>query len=746
MIKPDKNGCRGVIMSFKQNYLTDLLDDVAIGILILDQNSDIVMCNDFLLRLFNVKFCNYEGMKFGNVFKCINVLENGELCGTTNKCNICSLRNGVLFVLENNMKVADINVDHNFYDGSRYITKKFKISSRPIIHDGGNYVLVTFSDITDEIKYNLLFDNMTQGFALHEIILNESGEPVNYRFLDLNDGFEKMTGLNKLDILNKTVLDILPDTEQYWIAAYGKVAMTGESCKFENYSKVLNKYFDVWVYSPKHGQFVTIVDDITDRKSLEKELIEKELKLRSYFEKAPESVFVVDGRGKFLNVNLAMEVMTGYSKEELLCMDLMDIIPLDNLNMMGVKFKELRKKKKVDIQLPYMTNRNKLRFLNINAVQTDKNEYLCLAKDMTEKYEYELKIKHEYYHDNMTGLYNRQYVYDNLKEIENIANLPISYILADINGLRSINESFGYLVGDEIIKIISKTITKNCGKGTAARWSGDDFLIILPKSDEVEAQKFVQDFKKVLYDRLPVELKDVSICTGSFTKHTDYISFDEALIQADKYLLKNKATNSRSIQNSPINMILQTLHLKNEREERHSQRVSNICEKIGEAMNFSMEEVNKLKIIGLIHDIGKIGIDEKILNKEGKLTALEMVSIKQHPEIGFRILSANKNTTELAFYVLSHHEHLDGSGYPNGIKGKDIPFYSRILSIADAFDAMTRPRTYCDVKTKGEAIEELVRCSGTQFDGEIVEIFINKVLAINDFSVIEPTLLNEIGL
>ncbi len=151
-------------------------------------------------------------------------------------------------------------------------------------------------------------------------------------------------------------------------------------------------------------------------------------------------------------------------------------------------------------------------------------------------------------------------------------------------------------------------------------------------------------------------------------------------------------------------------------------------------MKFEKQEVNQMRIAGLVHDIGKIGMDEKILNKPGRLDNNEMKEIKRHPESGWRILSSSTEFANIAKLVLQHHERWDGNGYPNKLIGEKIQIEARIIAVADAYDAMTSERSYRAAMNQEEAIKELTRCSGTQFDPKIVEIFVNEVLtADNDF-------------
>ena len=139
--------------------------------------------------------------------------------------------------------------------------------------------------------------------------------------------------------------------------------------------------------------------------------------------------------------------------------------------------------------------------------------------------------------------------------------------------------------------------------------------------------------------------------------------------------------------------------------------------------------------MGLLHDIGKIAIDDHILNKPDRLDEEEYTEIKKHPEIGYRILSSVNELSEMAEYVLCHHEAYDGKGYPRGLKGEEIPYLSRIIAVTDAYDAMTRDRSYRKAMTQKEAGEELNRCAGTQFDPHIVEVFLKNMETLDDITI-----------
>jgi len=193
-------------------------------------------------------------------------------------------------------------------------------------------------------------------------------------------------------------------------------------------------------------------------------------------------------------------------------------------------------------------------------------------------------------------------------------------------------------------------------------------------------------------------------------------------------MYKNKVIENETIRGNTINTIINTLHEKNPREEQHSQRVSEICQKIGRALGFSEIKVSKLKVVGLLHDIGKIAIEEGILNKPGKLIEQERDEIRRHPDIGYRILGTSYEMLELADCILAHHERWDGTGYPKGLKGEAIPKVARIIALADSYDAMTSERTYRNALSEDEVLAEIRNNAGTQFDPEITRIFVEKVL------------------
>lgn len=221
---------------------------------------------------------------------------------------------------------------------------------------------------------------------------------------------------------------------------------------------------------------------------------------------------------------------------------------------------------------------------------------------------------------------------------------------------------------------------------------------------------------------------ELSISFGYATKTDIDQDIKEILKESENSMYSHKLFESSSMRSRTIDLISKTLFEKSAREQVHSERVSILSVKLAELLGISKDEMNSIELIGLMHDIGKIGIDDNILNKPSQLSSEEYFQMKKHPEIGARILSSVLEFSEISTSVLQHHENWDGSGYPQGLKGEEIGIEARIIAIADAYDAMTSHRTYSKQKTKEEALKEIERCSGTQFDPILTKIFIEMIL------------------
>lgn len=349
---------------------------------------------------------------------------------------------------------------------------------------------------------------------------------------------------------------------------------------------------------------------------------------------------------------------------------------------------------------------------------------MSIATDVTLRNKRIEEITYLSYHDTLTGLHNRRYYEDNLVDYDKPENYPLTIAISDINGLKLINDAFGHLAGDELLITASKIISETCrDQDLVARIGGDEFIIVMPKTSELEAEEIISKINEKA-KKITVKSLELSISFGIKSKTEANENIHEVFRSAEDLMYRVKLSEIPSMRSGAIETILNTLYEKDENSEIHSRTVSEISTKIAKSLKMTGQEIAEIKTAGLLHDIGKIIIPSSIIVKEGKLDEEEYNLIKNHPEIGFRILNSTHDMRSISNIVLCHHERWDGRGYPRGLKGSDIPLQSRIISIADAFDAMTSKRTYREIFSNEQAIQEIKDNAGKQFDPNLVGLFI----------------------
>jgi diguanylate cyclase (GGDEF)-like protein/putative nucleotidyltransferase with HDIG domain len=355
--------------------------------------------------------------------------------------------------------------------------------------------------------------------------------------------------------------------------------------------------------------------------------------------------------------------------------------------------------------------------------KTDRaKELVIIKKNMINK---DIQIENMQYRSELPGLFSRKYFVEALIKYDIEENLPISIIMGDINGLAIIDDSLGQSTVDDILSKIFLVLKKISRKNDVViGFSNGEFALILPKTNELKANEVVSKLRTL---KEKVGFIDVSISCNTKTKLNKEVELDAIVKEAVEELNNNRTTQKVSHENNTTNLIMEMLFEKNHREMLHSTRVSTLCEKLAKKLGFDKGMVDRIRKTGMLHDIGKIGIDEDILNKNDKLSDKEWNEIKKHPIIGYRILNASEEFTVHAKDVLQHHERIDGKGYPNAIKGDEISITAKIISIADTYDALISERTYKTPMTKEDALKEIKRCSNTQFDEEIVNSFIEMI-------------------
>jgi diguanylate cyclase (GGDEF)-like protein len=336
----------------------------------------------------------------------------------------------------------------------------------------------------------------------------------------------------------------------------------------------------------------------------------------------------------------------------------------------------------------------------------------------------EEKVRYQSFHDGLTGLYNRVYLEKEIERLDTERQLPIGIIMADLNGLKLINDTFGHEVGDEMLRQSAEILKKSCRReDIIARWGGDEFVIFLPQTTKEDSKAILQ---RIVEKCTETYVKDISLSlsVGSAIKNNSNENMVDILKEAEENMYRHKLEESKQIKGNVLNVMLKKLKTKSFETEFHYSNMLSIAHRIGKKIGLAQTELNKLDILISYHDIGEITISEDILTKKDPLTEEEWEIIKKHPETGFRIARATESIALVAEDILSHHERWDGSGYPQGLKEKEIPLLARITAIADAYEVMSSGRPYKKAMSKSDVIAELKRCAGLQFDPELIETFL----------------------
>jgi len=351
--------------------------------------------------------------------------------------------------------------------------------------------------------------------------------------------------------------------------------------------------------------------------------------------------------------------------------------------------------------------------------------------DVTENMKRQEQIRFLANYDVLSQLHNRNY----FDGFINSDKMPSSYtiLLFDIDGLKLVNDAFGHIEGDKIIKILASFLKEVYSDNLfIARIGGDEFVIVQDfiSLDRVSDQ--VDELEAVIDKHNETAHIKLIVSKGGKEVIDNDLSFEKAFTIAENLMYRRKLNNRSSRKSHALESIIETLNAKTEETKEHSERMSSNALKTLVELGLSRaSEKADIRLLARVHDIGKITVPDNILFKKGRLDQSEFEIIKKHCEAGYKIIKNITDSDNVSEGVLSHHEHYDGSGYPQGLVGENIHIYARIICVIDAYDAMTNLRVYQKTKTQDEAIKEIIRCSGTQFDPKVVKAFLKSCFEID---------------
>jgi two-component system, cell cycle response regulator len=349
--------------------------------------------------------------------------------------------------------------------------------------------------------------------------------------------------------------------------------------------------------------------------------------------------------------------------------------------------------------------------------------------------------------DPLTGLQNRRGFEENFgAEVERAAREggQLAVVLGDLDHFKSLNDRLGHPAGDAALVRVGQLLLSGMRlPDSVARTGGEEFALLLPAAGGEMAWGIAERMRAAIEDAFRGDAVPLTVSLGLASYPKDGETADALLAAADQALyaakqlgrnrsviyseeiapLVSQRSASADVQLATLLSLAEALDMRDSGTADHCRTVGRYCAAIAEQLGLAPEGVKRIETAGILHDVGKIGLPDEILRKPGVLTEEEWHSLRRHPEIGARIL-ADEAFADIRSWVLAHHERIDGTGYPRGLSGDQIPLAARIIAVADAYEAMTAERVYCAARSPESARTELLRCAGTQFDPKVVTAFL----------------------
>lgn len=576
-----------------------------------------------------------------------------------------------------------------------------------------------------------LFKNSTDAIVMFD---------ENHCVVEINERFSDLFGYELAQIKGKNVDDVMnmgkngTTNKQYTEAVMAGEKVEEESIRYNrdgNPLEVIIKGIPILIDGKLCGGY-GIYSDIRELKRTEEELRRSDLRNRALVSAIPDMLFRYNHEGFYLDAEIKYSrFMSEQSKKlfesgGLIGKNLADVLPAKTAKLILKAVQKTSATGELQVvEYSYLIDEVEM-FFEARLVDAGGGEVVSIVRDITERKHFEEQLTFLSLHDHLTGLYNRAYFKNELDRLSNGREYPVSIISIDLDGMKLVNDTLGHATGDELLKACAKVLGQSLRQSDIlARVGGDEFFVILPRTTIDVGLEVVQrmHINIDLYNRNNRDFP-LSISVGIATAESNDKTLEQVYSEADERMYREKLQKGTAVRAYLIDGLISSLGQKDYLDQGHGRRINELCHKMGEKLGLRAKQLKKLKLIARVHDLGKVGIPEKILFKDESLNNDDWKLIRQHSEKGYRIALSSDELTGVAELILKHHEHWDGNGYPLGIKGEEIPLECRILAIADAFDAMTNERNYRQTKSREEAVAELKRFSGSQFDPVLVPQFI----------------------
>lgn len=613
------------------------------------------------------------------------------------------------------------------------------------------YLLCVIRDISER----KLAEAMRRKDA-EEIMELYNNAPCGYVSLDsssiilrINDTLLKWLGVDRNEVVGKRRLSeyVVDNSLKFIEKLHPANANHGGTKDFEleiisQDRSVMTTLASIQMVKDELGQSImwnATLTDITARKRMERSLQLSEEKYRSIFENAVEGMFQANPDRSYINVNPACARMFGYSSSEEMLGALNNVYQTyDSVEEAQRLYKSLKQNGLVRDFIARQRKRDGSVFwtsVNALAVYDDYGRIRWVEGcyiDVTERIKHLEELEYLSEHDPLTGLHNRTY-YENVLNHERACRIN-GILMCDIDGLKLVNDSIGHQAGDDLLVAATEVLKKCVGNDDIlARVGGDEFAILLFDTDmsslSIRARQIQQDVED--YNTLEPFIP-LSITVGAAFREDPAASVFDLIKMADNSMYRQKLLSSQSARSAIVKTLMKTLEARDFGTENHAVRLVEFMRIFADRVGFPIWRMEDLMLFSQFHDIGKVGVPDRILFKPGCLDQEEKFEMQKHCEIGYRIAQASPDLAPISELILRHHEWWNGQGYPQGLKGSEIPIDCRMLSIVDAYDAMTCERPYRKAMSHEAVVQELLACRGSQFDPELVGVFLGCIFELDN--------------